>query len=89
MCNEGGILKILSINLVVCLIYRPPDCKHYEFTPRAVCTTRRQGMLKSFLGQVFLKCLLKSAFHNGLVKEYLRKEHLWKDLLGTGAFHNT
>ena len=27
------IVKVVSINLVICLIYRPPDCKEHEFLP--------------------------------------------------------
>ena len=30
---ETLILKIVSINLVICLMYRPPDCKQDEFLP--------------------------------------------------------
>jgi exonuclease III len=27
------IVKIISLNIIVCLIYRPPDCKKHEFLP--------------------------------------------------------
>ena len=30
---ETLIVKIVSINLVICLIYRPPNCKQQEFIP--------------------------------------------------------
>lgn len=30
---ETLIIKVTPLNLVLCLIYRPPDCKQYEFLP--------------------------------------------------------
>lgn len=37
------IVKIISINLVICLVYRPPDCDHQEFLP---CLDEIRNILK-------------------------------------------